>query len=72
MIYTLELIKDDGTFDKWGASNIKTIKKESFNADVYSKLRLFQIAEFWKQEENIQYGEGWINVYEDGELINKW
>lgn len=71
MTYTLELIKDDGSFDKWGASNMKTIEKRTFG-EHYSKLRLFQIAGEMMQTENLQYGEGWVNFYEDGELVDKF
>jgi hypothetical protein len=69
MTYTLVLIKDEGSFDKWGASQVQTVKKAIF-PDKYSKLRLFQIAEQMMQEENIQAGEGYVHLYLNGELEN--
>ena len=78
MAYTLVLIKDDGSFDKWGASNIKTLKKQSFD-DSYgylengcqSTIKLWNIAKQWLQGADIREGEGWVSVYKDGQIINK-
>lgn len=70
MAYTLELIKDDGTFDKWGASNIKTVELVDY-PDNHSSLRINQIAGKMLQDNNIYEGEGWVNIFQDGFLIGK-
>lgn len=69
MTYTLVLIRDEGKFDKWGCSLVHTVKKEQFSED-YSKLRLHQIGQAWMSEENIYPGEGYVHLYEDGDLVN--
>lgn len=78
MAYKLTLIEDNGSFDKWGASNIRTLKTQSFD-DSYgylengcqSTIKLWNIAKQWLQDADIRDGEGWVEVSQNGEIINK-
>jgi hypothetical protein len=78
MTYTLVLVKDDGSFDKWGVSNIKTIKKQNFDESYgylengcESTVKLWNIAKEWLAKEDIRLGEGWVSIYENGSLISR-
>jgi len=66
MTYTLVLIKDDGSFGKWG-DTLVTSTSRSYD-ESYSVLRLHQIAEAWMSEENVYPGEGYVNLYEDNQI----
>lgn len=70
MTYTLELIKDDGSFDKWGASNITTISMADY-PDSFEPMRIDQLAGKMLQDNNIYEGEGWVNIWQDGFLVGK-
>lgn len=78
MTYTLVLVKDDGSFDKWGASNIKTIKKQNFDESYGylengcgSTVKLWNIAKEWLAKEDIRLGEGWVSIYENGIIMSR-
>lgn len=70
MTYTLELVKDDGSFDKHGASNITTVEMVDY-PDSFEPMRIDQLAGKMLQDNNIYEGEGWVNIWQDGFLVGK-